>query len=92
MPGGGTVVHGDTVRLLEGGAGTYTPLQATVASGWTNYDCGIRVGWVYSCSEDGEKWGAGSDRLRSETEQDVWHNCAVIKPIYIKYQLWQKDE
>ncbi len=34
-----------TVQLLEG--------DSTNA----NYDCGIRVGWVYSCSEDGEKWG-----------------------------------
>ena len=29
---------------------------------YENLDTGLEVGWVYSCSEDGEKWGASSER------------------------------
>ncbi len=76
MPKGKTVVYGNNVILLEGGTGAYTPVSMMQRyEEITNYNVGIRVGWVYSCSEDGEKWGAGSDRLRSETEQDVWRAC-----------------
>ena len=63
------VVYGNTVKI-SGSGSRYTPKSALngIDPALASYDCGIKVGWVYSCSEDGEKWGASSDNLRSTAE------------------------
>ena len=80
MPSGGTVAFGETVGLMTGGAGVYTPYEAVKslkasreekygyeADIQKDYDCGIRVGWVYSVSEDGKSWhGVGPEKVNSE--------------------------
>ena len=70
MPSGGTVAYGETVRLLEGGVGVYTPVSAMreYHASTRNSDCGIRVGWVYSVEKGGCWEGLAPDGKLSASE------------------------
>ncbi len=62
---GEPVIYGGSVSVdAENKLGNrYNPREwLSDVWGGVSFDCGIKVGWVYSCSEDGEKWGAGSER------------------------------
>ena len=74
IPSGKDVSYGGTAELVAGVNGERTPREGvrglvdewpTIESGRPqDYDCGIRVGWVYSVSEDGKSWhGVGPDKI-----------------------------
>ena len=72
-PDGKTVGYDDGVAELvvgltpdKDGSDRKIPVQGVKSSNswWANFDCGIRVGWVYSVSEDGKSWhGVGPDKI-----------------------------
>ena len=63
--------YGEEAVLVNSMTTVYTPTTALQQTNsiMTNYDCGIRAGWVYSASEDGKSWhGVGPDDKLSASE------------------------